>query len=316
MLELRQLLAEAGYRPDEPVVVGLDTNSAIVLSASAGEQLGPDTLTYTASLAKQFTGACAALLVQHGHLDIEAPLARWLPELPNWAQHVRLRHLLHHTAALPAESQIRAALDAAGQADWTSQGVLTALATCPTLPGIPGSEHAYSNIGYICLAAALERAAREPLATFAHRKMFTRLNMTKTRFWSGPAPAPPGATPFPARPAPLSVGDGGLWSTVGDLLRWNRTLHTDELGISALLHTTGSLDDGTPLEYGWGVAVREHNGYTIHSHGGAWPTLTSKLVRLPATGQSIAVIAAADGVERMVTLTDHLLDLLAAGVRR
>ncbi|TDC84283.1 class A beta-lactamase-related serine hydrolase [Micromonospora sp. KC606] len=316
MLALPQLLAETGYRPDEPVVVGLDTTSAIVLQASAGEQLGPDTLTYTASLAKQFTGASAALLVQRGLLDIDAPLARWLPELPSWAQHVRLRHLLHHTAALPAESQIRAALATAGQIDWTSQAVLTALATCLTLPGVPGSEHAYSNIGYICLAATLERATQVPLSTFAHQELFAKLNMTKTRFWSGPAPAPPGATPFPARPAPLSVGDGGLWSTVGDLLRWNQALHTDELGISALLHSTGTLDDGTPLKYGWGVAVREHNGYTVHSHGGAWPTLTSKLVRLPTTGQSVAVIAAADGIERMVTLTDRLLDLLAADIRR
>ena len=96
----------------------------------------------------------------------------------------------------------------------------------------------------------------------------------------------------------------------------NRALHTDELGISALLHTTGSLDDGTALEYGWGVAVRKHNGYTILSHGGAWPTLTSKLIRVPATGRSIAVIAVADGIERMVTLTDRLLDLLAPGIRR
>ena len=316
MLELRPLLAEAGYRPDEPVVVGLDTAGAIVLSASAGERLGPDTVSYTASLAKQFTGACAALLVRQGRLDIEAPLARWLPHLPEWAQHVRVRHLLHHTAALPAEPRILAAMRAAGEADRTSQGMLAALATCPTLPGIPGREDAYSNVGYVCLAAVLERAAREPLATFAHRHVFTKLNMTRTGFWSGPAPAPPGATPLPARPAPLSVGDGGLWSTVRDLLRWNRALHTDELGISALLHTTGRLDDGTALDYGWGVAIREHDGCVVHSHGGAWPGLTSKLVRVPATGRSMAVIALADGVDRMVTLTDRLLDLLAGGVGR
>ena len=130
-----------------------------------GEPLSSGTVTYTASLAKQMTAACVALLVQEGVLDIEAPLAKWLPELPAWAARVQLRHLLCHTAALP-DQQVEAIL---GTADRTTAAVLSALTQVPVLASPPGVVYAYSGAGYICLAVALERAAGEPLPAFAER---------------------------------------------------------------------------------------------------------------------------------------------------
>lgn len=102
---LTRVIAEAGYGNKEPLIVGLDHQGHGPVFAAqgvtrTGEPLSSGTVTYTASLAKQMTAACVALLVQEGVLDIEAPLAKWLPELPAWAARVQLRHLLCHTAAL------------------------------------------------------------------------------------------------------------------------------------------------------------------------------------------------------------------------
>jgi CubicO group peptidase (beta-lactamase class C family) len=312
---LAALIARAGYGGREPVIAGVDGQGRPPVFAAqgmtgTGEPAGPDTLAYAASLSKQITAGCAALLVRAGALDMEDTLARWLPGLPAWAGTVRLRHLLHHTAALP-DAQVDAIASSA--ADRTTAAVLSALAQIPALTGPPGAAHAYGGAGYVCLAATVERAAGQPLPEFAARRIFIPLGMTSTRYWTGPAPAPPGAAPLAAaHPAPLSLGDGGVWSTARDLLRWGQSLNTDDLGISALMQTPGSLDDGTDTGYAWGMGVRSHAGYRVYRHGGGWPGLRALLARVPDLNQSLVIIALADDSERRTDLAASMLDLVTA----
>ncbi|MDX3108046.1 serine hydrolase domain-containing protein [Nonomuraea angiospora] len=316
MSQLQQRMAalvdEAGYRRDEPIVVGMQHGDRppILLAQGltlTGEPLGAATLAYTASLSKQMTAACAAQLAQQGELDMESTLSRWLPQLPAWANAVRLRHLVHHTAGMPADAKIEALMDR--DADRTTEGIIRALAQFPALDGEPGAEHAYSNAGYVCLAAVVERALGQPLPGFARRQLFTPLAMVNTRYWTGPDPAPPGAAPLVSpHPAPLSLGDGGVWSTAADLLRWGQALNADELGISALIQTPGRLDDGTPIAYAWGIGVRSHAGYRVYRHGGGWQGLRALHARVPELDLSMVLIAIADHTERRVDLLNSLLD--------
>ncbi|GAA3219068.1 serine hydrolase domain-containing protein [Nonomuraea helvata] len=306
------LVAEAGYRSDEPIAVGMRQRDAppVLLAqgmTSASEPVTATTLAYAASLSKQMTAACAALLARRGALDMESPLSHWLPQLPAWAGTVRLRHLVHHTAALPADSTIDAVL--AGDADRTTPGIIEALTRFPALDRRPSTEHLYSNAGYVCLAAVVERAAEMPLPDFARRHLFVPLAMADTRYWPGPDPTPPGAAPLARlRPAPLSLGDGGVWTTLSDLLRWGQALNADELGISGLIQTPGRLDDGTPIDYAWGIGVRSHAGYRVYRHGGGWTGLRALHARVPDLDLSVALIAIDDHTERRVPLLDSLLD--------
>ncbi|MFD8565136.1 serine hydrolase domain-containing protein [Streptosporangium canum] len=306
------LISEAGYHGDEPIMVGMHQSGAppILLAQGLTSTGGPVTatmLTYAASLSKQMTAACAALLAQHGALDMESPLAHWLPQLPAWAGTVRLRNLVHHTAALPADSEIDAII--AGDADRTTSGIIQALMQFPALDHQPGTEHVYSNAGYVCLAAVVERAADMPLPDFAQRHLFIPLEMADTRYWPGPGPTPPGGAPLARlRPAPLSLGDGGVWTTLRDLLRWGQALNADELGISKLMQTPGCLDGGTPIDYAWGLGVRSHAGHRVYRHGGGWIGLRAIHARVPDLGLSVAVIAINDHTERRVPLLNSLLN--------
>lgn len=312
---LAVLIAEAGYGSQDPVIAGVQRLSGPPVFAAQGMagaagRLGPDTLTYVASLSKQVTAGCAALLVREGALDMDDPLARWLPELPGWASAVRLRHLVHHTAAMP-DGEIDA-IKAPGT-DHTTAAVLSALAQIPALNGRPGTVHSYSSAGYVCLAAVVERAAGQALPEFADRRIFSPLGMSGTRYWRGPAPAPPGAAPLAtARPAPLALGDGGVWSTARDLLRWSQALNADELGISPLMEEPGHLDDGTLIGYAWGMGVRSHAGYCVYRHGGGWPGLKALLARVPDLNASLVIIALADYSERRQDLGAGILDLIVA----
>jgi CubicO group peptidase (beta-lactamase class C family) len=273
------------------------------------------TRVYTASLSKQLTAACAGLLVQAGRLDIESPLALWLPELPSWAATIRLRHLVHHIGGLPADPGIDGVLPM-GQ-DRTTAAVVAALSRVPTLSTAPGREFRYSNAGYVCLALAVQRAAGQPLPDIAREYLFDPVGMHDTLFWPGPAPMPPGSVPLvPPRPAPLSLGDGGAWSTAHDLLRWAHAMNEDALGVTALLQTPGTLDDGQPLDYAWGVGVRIHAGHRTYRHGGGWPGLRVLLARIPDLGFGLAVIAPGDNTDRHVALADALLTELTATAPR
>ena len=184
---LATFIAGAGYGRLEPVIAGVHRQGrAPVFVAQgvtgAGEPLSSATVAYAASLSKQITAACAAVLVREGALDMEATLARWLPELLAWAGTVRLRHLLYHTASLP-DDKVDAIVGST--ADRTTAAVLSALAQIPDLGSRPGATYGYSGAGYICLAAAVERAAGQPLPIFAENRIFTPLGMNSTRFWPG-----------------------------------------------------------------------------------------------------------------------------------
>ena len=261
------------------------------------------------------TGACAALLAQHGVLDVEASIAAWLPELPRWSATIRVRHLIHHTAGLPTTDAVWEQMTRAGETDWTSGGVIAALSTVRELDQRPGAIYAYSNVGYICLARIIERLAGADLNAFAQARIFEPLKMPTTLFWCGPAAQPPAVVPEQplGSPAPLSVGDGGLWTSVSDLLRWNDALLTDQLGITDTLHTAGALDDGTPLDYAWGVRVFRVGGNRVESHGGTWDGATAKLLRFPDQGASFAALAHDGSVDRMVALSSAVQDEIISG---
>jgi CubicO group peptidase (beta-lactamase class C family) len=274
---LAQLATASGYRRDDPLVIAIGRPGRRPVHLARGCLPGGGAFTmtsqvYAASLAKQIVAACAALI----RVDVDAPVSDFRPGVTT--PDVRLRHLIHHVGGPP-----------------------------------PGVRFAYSNAGYVLLAEAIGRAAGEPLADLAQRLIFTPLGMTSSLFWAGPEPRPPGAAPLDtAEPPPLSIGDGGLWSTAEDLLRWAAALDEDRLGITALVQTPGRLDDGTPLDYAWGMGVRDRAGVREYRHGGGYADLRAMLVRVPERGLDLVVLALGDRTERRVELTDRVLQALLA----
>jgi CubicO group peptidase (beta-lactamase class C family) len=320
--EIAEMITAAGYGPHEPVAVGVDgpAESPVAMGRGrtrSGAPFGVDTLTYAASLSKQITAAGAALLVRENVLDVEASLSRLLPRLPAWAGRVRIRHLVHHTAGLPTEDQLTAVAPALAR-HRDNEAVIEALALVPDLARPPGTAYEYNNAGYACLASVVERAAGQAFGEFAADRIFGPLGMSGSCYWSGPQPEPPGAESFapPDQPVPLTLGDGGVWTTLRDLMRWNRAVLDDALGVSDLTTTRGSLDDGTPLHYAWGFGIPSRGGQPVHAAGGNVPGMTATLRRLPVTGRALVVLTQTDGTDRILRLTAELLDRLCSSKQR
>lgn len=297
-VDLVSAVQRAGFADPARVWLGLQSCGSVELTPQPLSQPA-----YCASIGKQLTAACLALTVQRGQLAEEDVIGSWVPGLPAWAQRVTISQLLHHASGLPSHA---ATFDVEGDQPWTTDAALSFLRTAD-LQAPPGERYSYSGLGYVLLAQAVEKAAGERIEALAGRLIFGPLSMADTRFWSGPGAQPPGSLPIPhPYPAPLSIGDGGLWSTVPDLLRWGSACNADTLGITARITRTAVLSDGTPNDYGWGARRVVVDGAVCWSHGGRWPGVTTKLIWVPDA--KLVLAASADGdVDQINALANDVL---------
>jgi CubicO group peptidase (beta-lactamase class C family) len=271
-----------------------------------GPAVTPSTTFYTGSITKQLTAALVARAVLDGHLSTQVSIRSYLPELPSWTSAVHLRHLLHHTAALPQPRELAVALgytdDAAGWAQMDNQEVLTGLhLVAPSAPA--GQRFSYDNTGYILLVEALEAVHGRDVTDLARTYLLSPLKLERSHL-GGTAPL---SLPGHSDP-PATIGDGGLWTCSADLLAWLDAMNAGTLGadLSALLQTPGQLDDGTALDYAWGVVRRPAPAGPLYMHGGEWPGWCAMTVRCPTTQTAAAVLAA---TEDMVAVHDAALRL-------
>lgn len=190
-----------------------------------------------ASVSKQFTAAAVLLLVEEGRLGLDQPVRRWLPELPPAASSVTLRHLLSHTSGLPDYEDL---MDPADSRQVHDADVLALLAREDRLDFTPGTAYHYSNSGYALLALIVGRASGQDFATFLQQRIFGPLHMTHTVAHQD------GVDTVTARAYGYSwldgrwqrtdqsttsavLGDGGIYSSLDDLARWDAALYDDRL---------------------------------------------------------------------------------------
>ena len=242
---------------------------------------------YAASVTKQLVACLAAMAVRDGVLDPQAPVVGYLPSLPRWTAPVRIQHLVHHTSGLPELTRPWApALDNAE--------VLRRLRSWPGAQAAPGAAYEYSNTGYVLLAEVVQAVLGEPVERLAARRVFEPLGLLDGRL-GGPAPLRLEDRPEP----PRTVGDGGWWVSSSDLDRWLVALNSPPpaweaaADLPALLEAPGRLDDGTELDYAWGVRVTERRGRRTITHGGGWPGWLAKTVRQPGQGIAVCLLTAA-----------------------
>lgn len=190
-----------------------------------------------ASVSKQFTAAAVLLLVEEGRLGLDQPARRWLPELPPAATSVTLRQLLSHTSGLPDYEDL---MDPADSRQVHDADVLALLARADRLDFTPGTAYRYSNSGYALLALIVGRASGQDFATFLQQRIFGPLHMTHTVAHQD------GVDTVTARAYGYSwldgrwqrtdqsttsavLGDGGIYSSLDDLARWDAALYDDRL---------------------------------------------------------------------------------------
>jgi CubicO group peptidase (beta-lactamase class C family) len=256
------------------------------------------------SVAKQFTAAAIVLLAQQGKLTLEDDIRKYLPEVPDFGETIRIRHLLNHTSGLRDQWAL---LGIEGRGPGTQvhspATTLDLVVHQKALNFSPGTDYLYSNTGYTLLGVIVQRVSGQTLDAFTQAQLFRPLGMTQTRWRDdftaivkGRATAYSGAADRGFR-TDMSftniVGNGGLLTTVGDLLKWNENFVNPTVGGRALvdsMQTRAVLRNGRRLTYALGLDVDNYDGVAEVSHGGSTAGYRTFLARFPEQRVSIAVL--------------------------
>jgi len=271
-----------------------------------GIPITPQTVFDVASVTKQFVAAVANLLALDGTLALDDDVRKWLPELPEYGEPVSLRHLIHHTGGLRDYLNL---FPLAGAEDYysVSREQLLAMISRQRAPVFrAGERYEYSNTGYMLLAHALERAAGKSIGELAWERIFEPLGMDGSLMYEDrEAIIPRRATGYHrGEDGRLRVvhnydfeiaGDGQLYTTVEDLLRWDDYLHgKGKPAIHGSMLTVGTLNNGDPIGYAHGIVPGEYRGLRTLGHSGhSWGFLT-QLLRFDEVGLSIAIACNAE----------------------
>lgn len=133
------------------------------------------------SVTKVFTALLLADMVRRGEVSLDDPVSKYLPTntvVPKFGQReITLLDLATHTSGLPREGGLRLNASGTGPDDYTLDDLYGFLRTYQ-LHGAPGSEWAYSNVGFGLLGHALERRAATPYAELVRRRILAPLSMT------------------------------------------------------------------------------------------------------------------------------------------
>ena len=269
-----------------------------------------------ASFTKQFTAASIMLLVRDGKLHYDDRLTDIFPEFPAYGKSITVRNLLNHTSGLPdyedllmkqypdtPEEKIPQILDA---------GVLKLLERQTSGKFAPGSKWEYSNSGYAVLAMIVEKASGKGFGQFLQERIFTPLKMTNTLAYEK------GKNEVPHRayghskidgvwhetdqsPTSAVLGDGGIYSSLDDLAKWDRSLRDHTLlseeemrpALTSVQPTDGPAKSpsGKPISYGFGWFVDPYQGHKRMFHDGETIGFLTTIQRFPGDQLTVIVLA-------------------------
>ena len=255
-----------------------------------------------ASITKQFTAMGILLLAQDGKLDLDDPVSKRLSGTPAAWKKITLRHLLTHTSGIPDYDDAGSPLDP--RHDYTEDELVKLAATLP-LKFQPGARWSYSNTAYVLLGIIIHRVSGEAYDDFLRERIFSRLHMGSTRVLSDTDLIPYRASGYQLdeghlknqdwmSPSVGGTGDGGLVSSVVDLVKWDAAIQSGALippDRWKEVFTPVTLNSGKSFPYGFGWFIREQNGAPYYEHSGHLQGFASHILRFPGARVSVVVLA-------------------------
>jgi len=227
---------------------------------------------YLASLSKQFTAMGIMMLEEKKLLNFDDPLSKYFPEFPAYGQSVTIQNLLNHTSGIIDYESL--GIDHPGL---TNKEVFDNLVKQPSLRFKPGDKYEYSNSGYVLLAMIIEKVSGMSFSEFMEKNIFQPLGMSDSFVFDKVTAHTKSRAKAYSKFYDLSdydgftVGDGGIFSTVEDLFKWDKALYTGKLVSQSTLSKAFSpaiLNDGTQSPYGFGWMLKNENGEQIVYHTG------------------------------------------------
>jgi CubicO group peptidase (beta-lactamase class C family) len=280
-----------------------------------------------ASFTKQFTAACIMLLVRDGKLHYDDHLTDFFPEFPAYGKSITVRNLLNHTSGLEDYGDLMMKQYPGTPPEKVPQildaGVLKLLEQQTATRFPPGSKWEYSNSGYAVLAMIVEKVSGKAFGQFLQERIFTPLKMKNTLAYEkgknevphrayghtapGSAKADNGWQETHQSPTSAVLGDGGIYSSIDDLEKWDRALREHTLLTAAEMEPAltpvkptdrsvkSDVSQNDAPKYGFGWFLDPYNGHNRMSHDGETVGFRTTIQRF--TDDRLTVIVLANRVD-------------------
>ena len=241
----------------------------------------PSTPYHVASVSKQFTAYAIAMLAHQGKLTLEDDVRTYIPELHDFGETITLRHLANHTSGLRDQWTLWAMSGGVMDDVIRQEDLFGLIERQEALNFSPGAEYMYSNSGYLLLATVVERVTGEAFGDWMRANIFEPLDMHATQIYDDHERIVEGRAysyrdgAEGIQKAVLSYANSGatsLFTTVEDLAKWLRNMHTTTVGAPEVwtqMQERGILANGDTLGYALGIGVGEYRGLRRLQHGGA-----------------------------------------------
>jgi CubicO group peptidase (beta-lactamase class C family) len=265
----------------------------------------PQTNYRLASVTKQFTAMAVMILADRKKLRYDNVLTDFFPDFPAYGKSITVKNLLQHTSGL---LDYEAVMPETTSVQLLDRDVLSLMKKQDSTYFAPGSKYLYSNTGYALLALIVEQRSKMPFARFLKKNIFDRLGMNNTvAFEKGISSvqfraygySPVDSTHsdvFKQTDQSLSsavLGDGGIYSSVKDMTKWDRSLYRSPLVKSATMKmalTPNILPDGTNSEYGFGWRISNELGTLCYHHAGSTIGFRNEIQRYPEKKLTVIVL--------------------------
>ena len=275
-----------------------------VMRSDAGAM--PDSLYRIASITKLITGMSIMRLKEKGVLELDRPIKEYLPWLElkdeKATNVLTLRHLLSHTAGLPAEYTPEGAREESTLEQSLKDGLPTL-----KLHALPGDgAYLYSNWGIRLASRVAEVCANKPFSKIAHELIIDPLNMTSTTFDLRTAATYPLSLPHIENEKgelivyhhinenAARLAAGGLYSNTTDLCKLLRLILNDGISDSGnriiSSQSLAQMKERHSASYGLTMVVRDWNDRIIYGHNGSAPPYATCVATEPECGYGVVIL--------------------------
>jgi CubicO group peptidase (beta-lactamase class C family) len=287
--------------------------------------LSPSIRMRIASMTKHFTCLAYLLLCEEGRAQLDDAVGKHLPDLHPVTHAVTVRQLMGHLSGLRDVHDVSWMFSGTGR-PVSSADLLAFYRDIDDVAASPGAVWNYSNGGYLLLTAIIERITGESLEEVFRKRIFEPVGMYDTLLRRSD-------TDFVANSATLhmtsrsgrfeksyigtdSVGDGGVVSTVDDMLRWLAHMDAPVVGTAAtweLMKTPLRLANGTSSGYGLGLVTDFYRGVETLFHSGGLMGCNSHMLKVPAAGLDVVIMVNRHDVFAF-GLVNQILDAVLPGL--
>jgi CubicO group peptidase (beta-lactamase class C family) len=278
------------------------------------------------SVTKQFTSAAIMRLVEQGKVSLDDTLQKFLPSFPTQGNRVTVRHLLNHTSGIKSYTSLGPKWGRVMRLDLVPDSLVALFANEP-FDFKPGDQWLYNNSGYFLLGMIIEKVSGKTYGQYLKDELFTPLGLKSTIYCDQAPLIKHRAQGYALRPdstfinaEPLSMTQpyaaGSLCSTVTDLAAWTLALSSGKVVSPAsykAMATPGTLNDGKPLSYGFGLGVGTLGGHRQVSHNGGINGFISELHHYP-DDSLVTVVLTNTGALTAVQL-ERLIARRALGIK-